>query len=78
MGRLGFVQGHSRGAWATLWAVTLALFITDVVEGGGLGGGLEGGGWGLVVRSDDAQCLSVFTHGQPKPKPAQGSTLAKH
>ena len=34
MGRLGFVQGHSRGAWATLWAVTLALFITDVVEGG--------------------------------------------
>ena len=76
MGRLGFVQGHSRGAWATLWAVTLALFITDVVEGGGLGGG----GWngGLVVRSDDAQCLSVFTHGQPKPKPAQGSTPAKH
>ena len=72
MGRLGFVQGHSRGAWATLWAVTLALFITDVVEGGG--------GWngGLVVRSDDAQCLSVFTHGQPKPKPAQGSTPAKH
>ena len=74
MGRLGFVQGHSRGAWATLWAVTLALFITDVVEGGG---GMEWNG-GLVVRWDDAQCLSVFTHGQPKPKPAQGSTPAKH
>ena len=74
MGRLGFVQGHSRGAWATLWAVTLALFITDVVEGGV---GMEWNG-GLVVRSDDAQCLSVFTHGQPKPKPAQGSTPAKH
>ena len=74
MGRLGFVQGHSRGAWATLWAVTLALFITDVVEGGG---GREWNG-GPVVRSDDAQCLSVFTHGQPKPKPAQGSTPAKH
>ena len=47
MGRLGFVQGHSRGAWATLWAVTLALFITDVVEGGG-GGGVEWGASGAV------------------------------
>ena len=46
MGRLGFVQGHSRGAWATLWAVTLALFITDVVEGGG--DGVEWGASGAV------------------------------
>ena len=42
MGRLGFVQGHSRRAWATLWAVTLALFITDVVEGLGRGMGASG------------------------------------